>query len=153
MRIMKQKQQGTRPPEAQSFHIVIHPRPGLTLRQERQLDRDLADYLCERGLIAQGTSLRMTIHAEERETGLTDQVDLIRWLLTQAPVCGVHVERLGLSRGGRQPTWISATHSDKAIQPLLELYGLGRIDASTAVKVIEGLLGAELSISSPYTAA
>ncbi len=136
--------QGSEPAELRSFEVVLRMQPGITPRQELCFDQDLALHLHERELISDGVPLAMSIRSDFRDLTVTDQVDLLAWLMTSAPVAVAEIAAQAQEDGSADPEagdarpneLIRACHSDLALAPVLELYRLGRIRADRVAEVL-----------------
>ena len=138
------RRQGSEPAELRSFEVVLRMLPGITPRQELSFDRDLALHLLERELISDGVPLAMSIRSDSRDLTVTDQVDLLAWLMTSAPVAVAEIAAQAQEDGSADPEagearpneLIRACHSDLALSPVLELYRLGRIRADLVAEIL-----------------
>ena len=140
----RSRRTGREPDELLSFEIRLRMQPGITLRQELSFERELGLYLLERELVGEGGPLAMSIRSDSRDLTVTDQVDLLAWLMSSAPVATAEVAaQAQVDRGdhlkagdARSNEVIRACHSDLALTPLLELYRLGRIRADLVAEVL-----------------
>lgn len=140
----RSRRQGREHAELRSFEVRLRMQPGITPRQELSFERDLALHLMERELAGEGGPLEMSIRSDSRELTVTDQVDLLAWLMTSAPVAVAEIAAQGQEDGSGDPEagdarpdeLIRACHSDLALWPVLELYRLGRIRAELVAEVL-----------------
>lgn len=132
------------PDELRSFKVRLRMQPGITPRQELSFERDLGLYLLERELIGEGGPLTMSIRSDSRDLTVTDQVDLLAWLMSSAPVAVAEIGSQAQedSRGdpeagdARLKDFIRACRSDLALAPVLDLYRLARIGADLVAEVL-----------------
>jgi hypothetical protein len=132
------------PAELRSLEFRMRMLPGITPRQELNFERELDLYLLERELIGEGTPLSMSIRSDSRDLTVTDQVDLLAWLMSLALVVDAEVAIPASTVNGEEPgeggpgsfKLFRASHSDLAVPPVLELYRLGRIRPEFVVEVL-----------------
>lgn len=113
---------------AQRFSVRLQPSKGLASAQEEAFDRQLSDYLAGRGMSAEGTQLQMTIESVDRELGVQDQADLACWIMDQHVIAAIHLKVFGATSASTTSRWVTATRSDRALEPLMQLYRMGRIE-------------------------
>lgn len=127
------KQQHAEPPR---FSIRLQPSTGLTRRQEEAFERQLAEYLAAREMTAEGTQLRMDIRSLEREIGARDLAELSCWAMEQPAIGAIHVSMVGVIPTRATGSWATASCSDRAVEPLVQLYRMGRISAAIFFEVL-----------------
>ena len=119
------------PSATQWFSVRLQPSTGLTSQQEEAFDRLLAEYLAAREMTADGTQLRMQIQSVERELGVHDQADLVCWIMDQPAIAAIHFSVIGATTARATRRWATASRSDRAVEPLVQLYRMGRIGAAS----------------------
>ena len=121
------------------FSIRLLPSPGLTRKQEGDFERQLAEYLAARELAAEGTQLRMDILPIERELAVLDLADLACWIMDQPAIGAVHIRMTGVIPTSISRPWATASRSDRAVEPLVQLYRMGRIGAIAFFEVLRSV--------------
>ena len=123
----------------QRFSIRLQPSTGLTRKQEEDFERQLAEYLAARELAAEGTQLRMDILPIERELAVQDLANLACWIMEQPAVGAVHVQMTGVIPTSISRPWATASRSDRAVEPLVQLHRMGRIGAAAFFEVLRSV--------------
>jgi hypothetical protein len=86
----------------------------------------------------------MSIRSDTRDLTVTDQVDLLAWLMTSAPVATAEIVVQPQDDGGdgtgpgdaSTNELIRACRSDLALAPVLELYRLARINPALVADIL-----------------
>lgn len=123
----------------QRFSIRLLPSPGLTRKQEGDFERQLAEYLAARELAAEGTQLRIDILPIERELAVQDLADLACWIMEHPAIVAVHLKMTGVIPTSTSRPWATASRSDRAVEPLVQLYRMGRIGAIAFFEVLRSV--------------
>lgn len=123
-------------PATQGFSVRLQPATGLTSKQEEAFGSLLAEYLAARGMSAEGTQLRMNIQSAEGELGAKDLADLACWIMDQPAIGAVHLSLVGAFKARATRRWATACRSDRAVEPLIQLYRMGRIGAARFFEVL-----------------
>jgi hypothetical protein len=138
------------------FAVRLHPSPGLSPQTcERFLQR-YDNYLAEQELQFQGTQLWRFVFSPDRSLSVTDQVNLLSWLMADEISPNVQLGALqssesqdwesggsngvgvGVVAGLRLSPMVWAWQSDPVLWALLLLYRWGRIGAVALLDILEG---------------
>ena len=87
-------------------------------------------------MTAEGTQLRMDILSIERELGAHDLADLACWIMDQPAIVAIQLSMIGVIPTRAARRWATASRSDRAVEPLVHLYRMGRIGAATFFEVL-----------------
>jgi hypothetical protein len=120
----------------QRFSIRLRPSTGQTRKQEEDFELQLAEYLAAREMVAEGTQLRMDILPIERDLGVQDLADLACWIMEHPAIGAVHLRMTGVIPTSTSRPWATASRSDHAVEPLVQLYRMGRIGAIAFFEVL-----------------
>lgn len=128
---------------SQGYWLGLTLRPGLPVRAEVTLMRDLEDHLTDRGLrIGGGTQRHLFIESLERDVSLVDQIDLVDWCLLRTPVTQIAVTDLTSARLS-PPVAAKVLHIDRwdlATLGVGLLYRIGRITAAQYAEILGGFV-------------
>jgi hypothetical protein len=111
----------------------------LTRKQEEDFERQLTEYLAAREMVAEGTQLRMDILPIERELTVQDLADLACWFMEQPSIGAIHLRLIGLLAVSASSPWATASRSDLALVPLVQLYRMGRLRAAAFFEVLRSV--------------
>lgn len=123
----------------QRFSICLQPSTGQARKQEEDFERQLAEYLAAREMAAEGTQLRMDVLPIERELAVQDLADLACWIMEHPAIGAVHLKMIGVIPTSTSRPWATASRSDRAVEPLVQLYRMGRIAAITFFEVLRSV--------------
>jgi hypothetical protein len=128
----------------QGFLLQIEPRPGLTLAQARELERHLEDYAEAHELDLGGHHRHRSVQASDRSLSITDQVDLIDWLVDQPGVSVVRISCLSARLDEAEAVWqggsVQASICDVGLIGLAILYRARRIRADQYLQILGGFM-------------
>lgn len=124
------------------FPVMLQLGPGLTPLAAEQFVQRYDNFLREHELLYDGAARRRFVFSADRSLSETDQLNLLSWLVREA-------QRLGLSMNvwlgpmaQEQPesfeSGVWAWQGDAALESLLALYDLGRIEASVLLQLLKG---------------
>ena len=80
--------------ERLGFHFQVEVWPETTATPATQFTRAIEDFATEQDFLIHGTPLQGCIEGRDRDVSLTDQVNLIDWLVNQPTVRAVQVSPL-----------------------------------------------------------
>lgn len=123
----------------QRFSICLQPSTGQARKQEEDFERQLAEYLAAREMAAEGSQLRMDVLPIERELAVQDLADLVCWIMEHPAIGAVHLKMIGVIPTSTSRPWATASRSDRAVEPLVQLYRMGRIGAIAFFEVLRSL--------------
>ena len=124
------------------FEIRIHPSPILTPDAQDRFVQRYDNFLSDHRLQWEGEVLRRFISSPVRDLSVSDQVNLLSWMMNDDIRPNVQLGDLqdaaGIPDPNRADRWVWTWHADPALAALLLLYRQGRIKASLFWRILTG---------------
>jgi hypothetical protein len=127
------------------FEIRIYPSPILTPDAQDRFVQRYDNFLSDHRLQWEGDVLRRFISSPIRALSVSDQVNLLSWMMNDDIRPNVQLGDLqdaaGIPDPDRADRWVRTWHADPALAALLLLYRQGRIKASLFWQILTGHTG------------
>jgi hypothetical protein len=124
------------------FEICIFPSPTVTPDAQDRFVQRYDNFLSDHRLQWEGKVLRRFISSPERDLSVSDQVNLLSWMMNDNIRPNVQLGALRFALGTPDSDladqWVWAWHADPALAALLLLYRQGRIRASLFWQILTG---------------
>ena len=133
------------------FEIRIHPSPILTPDAQDRFVQRYDNFLSDHRLQWEGEVLWRFISSPVRDLSVSDQVNLLSWMMNDDIRPNVQLGALqdaaGIPDPDRADRWVWTWHADPALAALLLLYRQGRIKASLFWQILTGHPGDPTSMA------
>ena len=133
------------------FEIRIHPSPILTPDAQDRFVQRYDNFLSDHRLQWEGDVLRRFISSPVRDLSVSDQVNLLSWMMNDDIRPNVQLgplqEAAGIPGPDSADQWVLTWHADPALPALLLLYRQGRIKASLFWQILTGHPGDPTSMA------
>ena len=133
------------------FEIRIHPSPILTPDAQDRFVQRYDNFLSDHRLQWEGEVLWRFISSPIRDLTVSDQVNLLSWMMNDDIRPNVQLGDLQDAAGIPDPAqvdqWVWTWHADPALAALLLLYRQGRIKASLFWQILTGHTGDPTSMA------
>ena len=133
------------------FEIRIYPSPILTPDAQDRFVQRYDNFLSDYRLQWEGDVLRRFISSPIRDLTMSDQVNLLSWMMNDDirpnVQLGAMQDAAGIPDPAQVDQWVWTWHADPALAALLLLYRQGRIKASLFWQILTGHPGDPTSMA------